>query len=137
MYPTGNDGMYHRPEKCVRDAHAKDARDRVSGMHECSIMNFTYCCSLRIAAPPGEQLSLRFTCMNRDAWHGRASNNVKPFATMSAGIVRSGREMRSGMFALTFLNTVPVKFVAKVSRIILMREVEGSFSFVPPGAVHR
>ena len=56
---------------------------------------------------------------------------------MSAGIVRSGREMRSGMFVLTFLNTVPVKFVAKVSRIILMREVEGSFSFVPPGAVHR
>ena len=79
VYPTGNDGMYHRPEKCVRDAHAKNARDRVSGMHECSIMNFTYCCSLRIAAPPGEQLSLRFTCMNRDAWHGRASNNVKPF----------------------------------------------------------
>ena len=36
VYPTGNDGMYHRPEKCVRDAHAKDARDRVSGMHECS-----------------------------------------------------------------------------------------------------
>ena len=56
---------------------------------------------------------------------------------MSAEIVRSGREMRSGMFVLTFLSTVPVKFVAKVSRIILMREVEGSFSFVPPGAVHR
>ena len=27
---------------------------------------------------------------------------------MSAGIVRSGREMRSGMFVLTFLNVVVV-----------------------------
>ena len=33
--------------------------------------------------------------------------------------------------------TVPVQFVAKVSRIILMRDVEGSFSFLPPGVVHR
>ena len=72
VYTACNDSMYHRPEKCVRDAHAKNVRDRVSGMHECSIMNFTYCCSLRIAAPPGEQLSLRFTCMNGGclAWVG-------------------------------------------------------------------
>ena len=55
---------------------------------------------------------------------------------MSAGIVKSGREMRSGIFVLTFLNRVPVQLVAKVSRIILMREVEGRFSFVPPGTVH-
>ena len=37
-YPAGNVRLYHRPGKGARDARAKDARDSVSGMHECSIV---------------------------------------------------------------------------------------------------
>ena len=38
VYLAGYARSYHRPEKWVRDARAKDARDRVSGMHKCSIL---------------------------------------------------------------------------------------------------
>ena len=53
-------------------------------------------------------------------------------------VVRPGREKRSDIrCVLTYLNTLPVWFLAKASRIILLKKASAVFVSMPPGAVYR